>query len=175
MCLDEDVLNTSWSRLSSLSSEDIFKTFSKRLDQDQCIFLSHTSSRHPQGLSKKSLRHHGKKFSIHLQGLFKTSSKCLAYVFQKRLGDVLQKRFEDALQKRLWDIFKTSSWRFEKFFKEYHPDKLFLLTRLREVFSNFLSRTAKTVIYRGICLCHTSQKFMISLQNLKEIWRFLKF
>ena len=42
--LDEDVLKTCWRRLSSSSSEDVFKTSSKRFDQDEYIHLTHTSS-----------------------------------------------------------------------------------------------------------------------------------
>ena len=42
--LDEDVLKTSWSRLSSLSSEDVLKTSSKRLDQDEYVRLCLTTS-----------------------------------------------------------------------------------------------------------------------------------
>ena len=46
--------------------------------------------------------------------------------------------------------------------------KLFLLTRLREVFNTFQRRTAKAVVYRGIWLVHTSEKFMVGVQNLQE-------
>ena len=42
--LDENVLKTSWRRLSSSSSADVFKTSSGRLDQDQYIRLGYTSS-----------------------------------------------------------------------------------------------------------------------------------
>ena len=46
-------------RLSSSSSEYVFKTSSRRLGQDQYFCLGHTSS-------------------THLQDVFKTSSRCLA-------------------------------------------------------------------------------------------------
>ena len=59
--------------------------------------------------------------------------------------------------------------------KMYHKVKLFLLTRLRDVFNTFLRRTAKKVIYRRICLRHTSEKSMISVQNLQEWSKFLEF
>ena len=42
--LDEDVLKTSWRHLSSSSLEDVFKTSSRRLDQDEYVCLSLTSS-----------------------------------------------------------------------------------------------------------------------------------
>ena len=74
------------------------------------------------------------------------------------------RHLQDVLQRCLQDVFKT-----------YHQVKLFLLTRLREVFNTFLRSAAKTVIYRGICLGHTSEKLMVSVQNLQEWEKFLKF
>ena len=81
--------------------------------------------------------------AVRLQDVFKT--------FSRRLHDVLQKRPQG--------IFKT-----------YHQVKLYLLTRLREVFNTFLRLSfPMTVIYRGICLGNTtSEKFMVSAQNLQE-------
>ena len=65
--------------------------------------------------------------------------------------------------RRLQEIFKTScKGIFNKtsckdIFKTYHQVKLFLLTRLREIFSTFMRRSfPKTVIYRGICLGNTT-------------------
>ena len=79
----------------------------------------------------------------HLEDVFKTSSRHL----------------QDVLQRYLQDVFKA-----------YHQVKLFLLTRLREVFNTFLRRSfPKTVIYRGIFLGNTtSEKCMVSVQNLQE-------
>ena len=69
------------------------------------------------------------------------------------------RNLQPVLQIYLQDVFKT-----------YHQVKVFLLTRLREVFDTFLRRTPKTVIYWGICLGHTtSEKFIVSVQNLQEI------
>ena len=112
--------------------------------------------------------------------MLKTSCQDLFKTFTRRLQDVLQKRLQD--------IFKTSLRRFEEafkmssrllqdvlqrrclldVFKTYHQVKLLLLTRFREVFNTFQRRTTKTVIYRGIGLGHTSKKFMVSVQNLQE-------
>ena len=104
-----------WRRLSSSSSENVFKTSSRRLDQDQYIRLGHTSSR------------------------------------------------------RLQDVFKTSSRRLQDIFKTYHQVKLFLLTRLWEAFNTFLRCSFPKTIIRGICPGNTtSDKFMISVQNLQE-------
>ena len=47
------LMKTSWRRLSSFSSEGVFKTSSRRLDQDKYIYLNHTSS---EDAFKTSLR-----------------------------------------------------------------------------------------------------------------------
>ena len=109
--LDEVVLKTSfvfvfrrrldqdeYVRLSLTSSEDVFKTSSRHLSQDQYIRLDHTSSRR-------------------LQDVFKTSSRRLAKISSRRLHDVLQKRLQDIFKtswRRLEDIFKTLSGRIIK-------------------------------------------------------------
>ena len=88
--LDEDVLKTSWRRLSSSPSEDILiktnmftlalclqRTSSRRL-QDQNICLGYTSSRCIRDVFKTSSRRLQdifKKSSRHLQDVFKTSSR----------------------------------------------------------------------------------------------------
>ena len=64
--------------LSHTSSEDVFKMFSRRLGQNQYVRLGYTSS-------------------TRFQGVFKTSSK----------------RLQDVLQKRLQDVLKTSSRRLQ--------------------------------------------------------------
>ena len=86
------------------------KASSRRLDQDEYIRLSHTSSRC-------------------LQDIFKTSSRLLQDVFPRHLQDVLKKRLQD--------VFKTSSRRPQHEFKICHQVKLFLLTRLQDVFKAF--------------------------------------
>ena len=69
-------------------------------------------------------------------------------------------------------VFKTSLRSSSKYlqgvFKMYHQVKLSLLTRLRDVFNTFLRCTVNTVIYRKICEGHSSEKFMVSVQNLLE-------
>ena len=137
--LDQD----EYVRFSLTSSEDVFKTSSRRLDQDQYIPLGYTSSRR-------------------LQDVFKTSSR--------RLQDVLPRLLQDVLQKGLQDIFKTFWRRLQSVFKTYQQVKLFLLTRLWEAVDTFLRRSfQKTIIYRGICPGNTtSEKFIVSVQNLEE-------
>ena len=140
--------------------EDVFRLClqnpsSRRLDQDEYIRLSHTSS----------------------EDVFKTSwsrpiySSC-PYVFKTS-----SRHLQDVLPRRLQDVFKTSSrrlantsWRhLQDVLKTYHQVKLFLLTSLWEVFNMFVRRTAKTVVYRRIHLGHTSEKFMVSVQNLQVL------
>ena len=150
MWLDEGFLKESWGRLSSSSWEDLFKTSSRHFGQHQYIFV----------------------FVIRLQDIFKKFSRRLQDVFQKRLQDI----FKTPCKIRLQDILKTTSRHFQDLlqrclqdlFKSYHQVKLFLIARLRDVINTFLRCTAKTVIYRRICLGHTSEKFMVSVQNLQE-------
>ena len=78
------------------------------------------------------------------------------------------------------DVFKTSSRRLATMSSSKKPFLLTVLVNtfsrcLRDVFKTFLRRTAKTAIYRRICLCHTSEKFMVSVQNLQGWQKFLKF
>ena len=89
------------------------KTSSRRFDQDEYIFLSHT-------------------FSRCLQDIFQTSLRLLQDVFPRRLQGVLKKRLQD--------IFKMSSRRPQHEFKIYHQVKLFLLTRLQDLFKAFSRR-----------------------------------
>ena len=93
-----NLMKTSWKRLSSLPSEDVFKTSSRLLDQDEYICLSHKSS---EDVFKTSSRH--------FQHFFKTSCQDLFRTFSGRLQDVLQKWLQD--------IFKASSRHFEDVFK----------------------------------------------------------
>ena len=98
----------------------------------------------------------------------------LGYTSSRRLQDVLSRRLQDVLPRRLEDVlktsWKTSSRHLQDVFETYHQVKLFLLTRLWEAFNTFLRRSfPKTIIYRGICPGNTtSDKFMVSAQNLQE-------
>ena len=83
-------------------------------------------------------------------------------------------RLGHSSSRRLQDVFKTFWRRLQDILKTYHQVKLFLLARLPDVLNTFLIRTAKTVIYRRICLGYTSKKFMVSVQNLEEWYKFFK-
>ena len=102
-------------------------------------------------LQKTSSRRLGKDQYIRLGY---TSSKLLQDVFK-----TFWRRLQYVMQRYLQDVFKT-----------YHQVKLFLLTHLWEAFNTFLRRSfPKTIIYRGICPGNTtSDKFMVSVQNLQE-------
>ena len=108
--LHEDVFKTSWRCLSSSSSEDVFSTSSRRLDQDEYIRLNHTSSEDVFKTSSSRPTYSSwpyvfKMFWKRLQGVFKTSSR------------------------RLQDVLKTSSRHLQDVFKTYYQVKLFLVTQ----------------------------------------------
>ena len=65
--LDEDFLKTYWGRLSSSSSEDVFKTFLRRLPDVLARRLQHVSKTSSRRLAKTSSRR--------LQDIFETSCK----------------------------------------------------------------------------------------------------
>ena len=169
------LMKTSWRRLEDIFCLRLQRPSSRRLDQNKYIRLSHTSSRHIQDV-----------LSRRLQVVFKTPSRRLAKTSSRHLQDVFN-MFQDVLQKLLQEIFKTSPRRFEDvfktsprylqgvlqgcfedFFKTYYQVKMFLLTSLQDVFNTFLRRSAKRIIYRRICLGHTSEKFLGSVQNLQD-------
>ena len=125
------LMKTSWRRLLSLSSEDVFKTssrriyspysyvFRRRLYQDQYICLGHTSSRLLEDVFKMSSRHLEKTScknvfktsSRRLQDVFKTSSKRLAKTFSRRLRNVFKTSCKYVFQtssRRLQDVLKKS-------------------------------------------------------------------
>ena len=140
--------------------QDVFKTFSRLLQDVFKMFFQEavktswknvfkTSSRRLQDVLKTSLRRLVKTSSMRPQNVFKTSGKNVFKTSSRHL--------QDDLQRYLQDVFKT-----------YHQVKVYLLPSLRYVFNALLRRTAKTVIYCRICLGHSSQEFMVSVQNLQE-------
>ena len=157
------ILLSKWKKEATQQTFVLMKTSSRRLDQDEYVRLSLTPS---EDVLKTSWRRLGQGQYIRLGY---TSSRPLRDVFKtssRRLQDVLQKRLQDIF-KTFW---KTSSGHLQDVFKTYHQVKLFLLTRLWEAFNTFLRRFfPKTIIYRGICPGNTtSDKFMVSVQNLQE-------
>ena len=162
-----------WRRL-----KDVF-VFRRRHDQDEYIRLSHTSSEDVFKINILVL-------VVRVQDVFKTFSRCLQDAFKITCQDVFKtfsRHLQDVLPRPLQDVFKTFSRRLattssshlqdvlqrclQDVFKMYHQVKPFFSTRLRDIFNTFLRRTAKTVIYRRICLGLTLEKFMVSVQNLQ--------
>ena len=109
--LDEDVFRLRLQKTSSgrldqdeyiyltyTSSEDVFKMSSRRLDQDQYICLGHTSSRRLQNVFKTSSRRLAETSSVRLQDVFKTFWRRVQDVFQtssKYLAKASSRRFQD--------------------------------------------------------------------------------
>ena len=99
-----------WRRLSSSSSEDVFKTSSKRLNQDEYIRLSYMSS---EDVFKTSWS----------RPIYSSWPYGLQEVLQKRLQDIFKtssrlkmssRHLQDVLSRRHQDVFKTSSRRLAK-------------------------------------------------------------
>ena len=109
--LDEDVFRLRLQKTSSgrldqdeyiyltyTSSEDVFKMSSRRLDQDQYICLGHTFSRRLQNVFKTSSRRLAETSSVRLQDVFKTFWRRVQDVFQtssKHLAKASSRRFQD--------------------------------------------------------------------------------
>ena len=155
--LDEDVLikknifalvlrlqKTFWSRPMYSSWPYIFKTFSRRLQgvlQKRVQDIFQTSSRSSEDVFKT----------------FQESSRSLAKTSSRRLAKVSSRHLQDILKTYSRHLGKISSKRFQD------------ISSSETVLVNKSSRSiAKTVIYKRICLGHTSQKFMVIVQNLKQ-------
>ena len=139
ICLDEDVLKTPWRRVSPSSSEDVLKTSSRRLDQDEYIRLSHSPS---EDVFKMSSRRLDQDQCIHL-----------SHSSSRRLQDVFKTSCQVIFKTSCQYVFKTSA----KMSSRDLQDVLQGVIRL-----NCL-RSSK------ICLGHTSEKFMVSEENL-QVW-----
>ena len=143
----EDVIKTSWSRPISSGH-----TSSRRLQE---VFAKHFEN------ALKSSRRSTKACSRHLQDVL---PKCLQDVF-KTSSSHLAKTSSKLFSRHVQGVLQSC---FQGVFKTHHQVKLFVLTPLRDMFNTFLGGTAKTVICKRICLSHTSQKFIVSVQNLSE-------
>ena len=122
-------------------------------------------------------------FRRRFQDVFKTSWSRPIYSSWSYVFKTSSRRLTKMSSKRLQDVFKTSSRRLAKMssrrFQDVSSSYTVLVNKfsrcLQDVFTTFLRRTAKTVIYRRICLGHTSKKFIVSAQNLQGWQQFLKF
>ena len=138
------LMKTSWRRLEGVFRLRLQKTSSRRLDEDEYILINHTSS---EDVFKTSW---SRPIYSSCPYVFKTSSRHLAKTSSRRLANTSWRHLQDVL-------------------KTYHQVKLFLLTSLWEVFNMFVRRTAKTAVYRTFHLGHTSEKFIVSVQNLQVL------
>ena len=127
-CLQYVLIKANIIRFSHTSSKDVFKTFSRRLDQRQYIRPGHTSSRSLAKMSPKRFQDVFKTFKKRLKDIFKTFSRYLAKTSSrrssKRLQNALRKRIfiassnifntlQDIFQMSCQDVFKTSSKRLQ--------------------------------------------------------------
>ena len=113
--------------------EDVLKTYSRRLDQDQYICLGHTSSKRLQNVFKTSSRRLQDIFEMPCKNVFKDvlkmSLRCLAKTSQRRFQNVFKtscigvfKTFSRGIIKlkcSCWQVFKTSSRRIHHVFERY--------------------------------------------------------
>ena len=142
-------------KTSSRCLQDVFKMSSKRL----------------QDVFKMSCKNVFKTSSRRLQDVFKTSCQYVFKMSSRRLQDIFKtplRRFEDVFKTSPRRLAKMSSRRFQDILSSYTVLVNKFSRCLQEVFTTFLRCTSKTVIYRRICLGHTSEKFMVSVQNLQE-------
>ena len=98
------------------------------------------------------------------------------FFIRRRLQNVLIKTNIIVFFRCLHDIlpgfleydFKTSSRLLAKMYSRHLQDVFKTFPRwLQDVFNAFSRRTARMIIYRKICLGHTSEKFMIRVQIFK--------
>ena len=97
------------------------------------------------------------------------------FVFRRRLQDVLVKTNIFVFAIRLQDVFKTFSRRLQDVLQKRLQD--IFKTSCKDVFKTFSRRIIKlNCLPRSrIYLVHTSDKFLVSLENLQVWWKFIKF
>ena len=109
-------MKTSWRRLSSSSSEDVFEMSSRHIGQNEHIRLSHTSS--GDVLLKTNIF----VLTIRLEDVFETFSRRLAKASPRHVQDIFKmflRHLQDILPRPLQCVFKTSSRRLQDVFKTF--------------------------------------------------------
>ena len=134
---DQGVLKTSFVFIFRRRLQDVLKTSSRRLGQDQYIRLGHMSSRRLQDVFKRSSRRFqdifktsAKLSSRHLQDVFKTSSRRLQNVFKASCKSVFKtssRCFQGILKESSRHLQVVLQRYIEDVFKNYHQVKLLLL------------------------------------------------
>ena len=133
---------------------------------DEYFHLTHTSSRRPRDMLIDEYIRLGDTSSRRLQDVFKMPPRCFQDVLTKRLQDIFKTSwgcFEDVLKTSWRHLLGKMSLRHIK-----NVLKTLSIRMINLVFSTFLRRTAKSIIYRKICLGHTSDKVMVRVKNLQE-------
>ena len=105
------LMKTSLRRLSSSSSEDVVKTSTRRLDQDEYIGLTHPFSEDVFLIKIIII-----VLIIRLQDVFKTSSRRLAKSFSRSFQNVFKTPCNNVFRtssRRLQDVYKIHSRRLE--------------------------------------------------------------
>ena len=113
-----------------------------------------------QDVFKKSCKDIFKMFLRCLQDIFKTSCQDVFKTSSKHLQDILQKRLQDIFKTSCKNVFKTFSRSIIKFIITYQ---------------HISEKHYKDVYPQKDCLGHTPEKFVVSVQNLEEWQKFLKF
>ena len=137
-----------WRRLEDVFALRLQKTSSRRLDQDEHIRLTHTSSE--DVLIKTNI------FVLvirlqdvfkRLQDVFKMSCKNVFKTSSRRLAKTSWRRFQSVFKTSCKSVFKTFSRRFENVFKvslrrfcEYHEVELLLLKHFQDIFKTHSQR-----------------------------------
>ena len=101
------LMKTSWRLLSSSSSEDLFETSSRHLDQDQYIHLTHTSSEDVFKMSWLGSIYSSRPY------VFKTSSRGFQGVLPRPLAKLSSWHLQNVFQTSLRRLVKMSSRRFK--------------------------------------------------------------
>ena len=111
VCFDQD----EYIHLSHASSEDVFKTYSRRLDQDEYIRIGDPSLSRLQdvfktcckNVFKTSWRHVQDVLTSRLEDMFKTSWQVALKTSSRRLGKSSWRRLQNVFKTSWNDVFKT--------------------------------------------------------------------
>ena len=169
------LMKTSWRRLEdvlikisifvlAVRIQDVLKTSCKNVFKTSSRRLAKTSSKRLQDVLQKCLQDVSNKFWRRFQDFFQTSCK---NVFRRRLDKDQYIRLGHTYSRPL---FKTSSRRFAKTSSRYLAKTS--SRHLQDVLQSCLQDVFKTLncLPRSrIWIDHTSEKFMVSVENL-QVW-----
>ena len=131
-------------RLTHTFSEDVFRTSSRGLDQNQYIPFGDTSSRRSQDVFKTSSGRLENLLPRRLEYVFKGFLRCLAKASSRHVQDVLQRRLQNVFETSWKYVFKTSSRRLQDTGKGDFCAKGLITFKLLAIFGQKLRRTWST-------------------------------